>query len=635
MESKPTQAESIKVACRCGKRFGFPKTHLGRALTCPACGASLRAVAHGDGTDARNARAVLVILEGPRRTDELIFLAGRGPIDVGKRPDTDLVLPGSRVSRLHCRIARTVDGWRAEDCQSTNGLYVNGERVDHRDLEDGDVIRVGEYHLRYTALARGQQPPTTKTLTTKPTAPADEQQRDDPFTDPQGPPLGDLAGADEPNASPFSRLAAQEDDAEAVITMAEPEPITQTENGDEEEEEDERPICPGCQKELKPKAKICTDCGIDVRTGRSLITSQDTHLNTIYATSESIISIVSWIFWIGVYPIASEAFGTHKPHTIRAIALVTVLTSLTFLGYSCHPSTDMSRLKNYMLWAGDDDPEPDTLLYFYLATNYGDSAAFFENVKQLEQADVSDAELDELLVDPNEPGRSRPATSSLSRNEKVCLLAHRSLPPEKQYPGTYQPSQLVTHAFLHGGILHLVGNMIFLMVLGSRVNALIGNVLTLVIYPLLAVGAALVQIAFWGDQPPTPMVGASGAIMGLAGMYLVFFPVNDVHMAAWIRWGLIGGFSLSLKMWSVRGFWVVLFYIGFDAAYTLLGVEDEVARWAHLGGFGVGMALALFLLVTRLVNTRGGDLLSALLGRHAWALVGRPRPDPGPLQRLP
>src|ERR1051325_1659691 len=87
--------------------------------------------------------------------------------------------------------------------------------------------------------------------------------------------------------------------------------------------------------------------------------------------------------------------------------------------------------------------------------------------------------------------------------------------------GEFQPHQLITHAFLHGGITHLVGNLIFLIVLGPRVNALIGNILTLILYPLLAVLAATFHMVAMQHEPSHPMVGASGAIMGLAGLYLV------------------------------------------------------------------------------------------------------------------
>jgi membrane associated rhomboid family serine protease len=120
------------------------------------------------------------------------------------------------------------------------------------------------------------------------------------------------------------------------------------------------------------------------------------------------------------------------------------------------------------------------------------------------------------------------------------------------------------------------------------------------------------------------MLGASGAIMGLAGMYFVLFPAYRVHVAIWLRLGLMTGFRLAWKLFAIRGFWVVLFYIAFDVLATALGAEDGVAHWAHLGGFIAGMAIALVLILTRLVNAYGGDILSVALGRYAWPLLGRP-----------
>lgn len=79
-----------------------------------------------------------------------------------------------------------------------------------------------------------------------------------------------------------------------------------------------------------------------------------------------------------------------------------------------------------------------------------------------------------------------------------------------------------------------------------------------------------------------------------------------------------------MTIFTVRGFWVVLFYIAFDVAFTIIGAEDGVAHWAHLGGFIVGIAVGVILLLARLVNARGGDLISVILGRRAWALLGRP-----------
>jgi hypothetical protein len=95
-------------------------------------------------------------------------------------------------------------------------------------------------------------------------------------------------------------------------------------------------------------------------------------------------------------------------------------------------------------------------------------------------------------------------------------------------------------------------------------------------------------------------------------------------MAFWYRLGLMFRFELKMKLFAIRGLWVVLFYILFDVIYTIFGIEDNVAHWAHLGGFILGVVLGLLLLITRLVNCRSGDILSGIFGRYAWPLVGRP-----------
>jgi membrane associated rhomboid family serine protease len=75
----------------------------------------------------------------------------------------------------------------------------------------------------------------------------------------------------------------------------------------------------------------------------------------------------------------------------------------------------------------------------------------------------------------------------------------------------------------------------------------------------------------------------------------------------------------------MRGFWLLVLWIGLnDVLPMLLGFRDHTAHWAHVGGFVSGMLLALVLLLTRQVNARGGDLISVLLGKRAWSLVGKP-----------
>jgi membrane associated rhomboid family serine protease len=339
--------------------------------------------------------------------------------------------------------------------------------------------------------------------------------------------------------------------------------------------------CPSCHKQFPGSAKICVDCGIDLRTGRALLTTQDDNLDRIYTYAENVIRWISWLIMMGVYPIASEAFGLRKPWVTRGIAAVTILVSAWFMVafiYNPHPSPSLAGL---MLWGGHESPRP---------------------AAQPASAPASGASADDAADDESDEG---PAFI------------------DPQY-ARFHVHQLFTHLLLHVDPLHLAGNLLFLMVLGARVNALIGNLLTLVLYPVLGLAAALAQGASTAGEPPHPCLGASGAVMGLAGMYLILFPIHKVHMAFWWRWGFIGGFHLHLKLFVVRGFWVVLFFIAFDVLYTVLRVETGVAHWAHIGGFLAGVSIALLLLFTRLINARGGDILTALLKHRAWALIGHP-----------
>lgn len=393
------------------------------------------------------------------------------------------------------------------------------------------------------------------------------------------PPATTAAGSD---SDLLSELEFAEQTAQAVAPAPRAAPTRQPQTGG--------PTCPSCQQSLPPDAKICVQCGISLETGRSIIITQDEKLDEIYAAAERTIALISWVIWSGIYPIASEAFGTCKPYVTRGIALVTIVASLAFLPHVYTEGEVMPNAKNLMLWGGD----PDFSVEDYLE-------------QQRREWRSEHPELPELII------------------EETFAAGQVILEARLADAGEYRPTQLITHALLHDGILHLAVNLLFLMVLGARVNALVGNLWTLVLYILFAAVAGLAHRAASADEFPFPMLGASGAVMGMAGMYLVLFPAHKVHMVFWWRWPLLFLCHLSARFFALRGFWVVLFYIAFDVLYTVFGLEDEVAHWAHLGGFIAGMAVAIVLLVTRLVNARGGDLFSVVLGRHAWALIGRPR----------
>lgn len=190
--------------------------------------------------------------------------------------------------------------------------------------------------------------------------------------------------------------------------------------------------------------------------------------------------------------------------------------------------------------------------------------------------------------------------------------------------GTFHSWQLITYAFLHESLLMLIVNVAFLLVLGSRVNALIGNLRTGILYPCLVLIMGLVYLRVGLHRPMHAISGAAGPVMGLAGVYLVLFPVHRVHMTAWVRTGPSTGFRLAHNVFAVGGIWVVVIYMAVDALMTLLDDPYHATAWAHYLGLPVGIIAGLVLLLARQADARGADLISVVLGRRAWVLLGRP-----------
>ena len=157
---------------------------------------------------------------------------------------------------------------------------------------------------------------------------------------------------------------------------------------------------------------------------------------------------------------------------------------------------------------------------------------------------------------------------------------------------------LVTSMFLHGGLLHLAGNMLYLWIFGNNVEDALGHGRFLVFYLGAGILAALAHV--WMDPASeVPMIGASGAISGVLGAYLLLYPRAEVAVLIPI------GFILQLVrlpavvvlvLWFVFQFLSNLFAAGQDGA--------GVAWMAHIGGFVVGMAL-LFLFKPRTVPLFG------------------------------
>jgi membrane associated rhomboid family serine protease len=139
--------------------------------------------------------------------------------------------------------------------------------------------------------------------------------------------------------------------------------------------------------------------------------------------------------------------------------------------------------------------------------------------------------------------------------------------------------------FLHGGWLHLIGNMWFLWVFGNNVEDSMGHLRYVAFYLLCGLGAAAVQ-SFLDPASPIPMVGASGAISGVMGAYVLLYPRVQVHMLVVL---VVFITRIRVPAFLMLGYWFLLQLLGGAAPAGSEG--GGVAFWAHVGGFLAGAAL--------------------------------------------
>ncbi len=145
---------------------------------------------------------------------------------------------------------------------------------------------------------------------------------------------------------------------------------------------------------------------------------------------------------------------------------------------------------------------------------------------------------------------------------------------------------LLTSMFLHGGYMHLASNMLFLWIFGDNMEDSFGHIQFLGFYLLAGFAASFVQIAS-DTASYIPTVGASGAIAGVLGGYLLLFPKAKVDVILII---IIFFKIFTLRAWIVLGVWFGLQV--FNSLGTV-GSEGGVAYWAHTGGFIAGVLLTL------------------------------------------
>jgi len=159
-----------------------------------------------------------------------------------------------------------------------------------------------------------------------------------------------------------------------------------------------------------------------------------------------------------------------------------------------------------------------------------------------------------------------------------------------EFSGGFSPGgvmDIFTSMFMHGSLLHIGGNMLYLWIFGDNVEDSMGHLKYLIFYLIGGVGAAMAHI-FFNPNSVVPTVGASGAIAAVLGAYLVLYPRSRVLTL--IPLGIFFRFT-TVPAIIVLGMWFVLQL--FNGMFTLGGPDaGGVAFWAHIGGFVVGMILA-------------------------------------------
>jgi membrane associated rhomboid family serine protease len=197
------------------------------------------------------------------------------------------------------------------------------------------------------------------------------------------------------------------------------------------------------------------------------------------------------------------------------------------------------------------------------------------------------------------PGTSVPLTPSLACVVEAAPAYHT----------------VFTSMFMHGGWFHILSNMWFLWIFGNNVEDSMGHVRFAVFYLLCGLVAAGLQVAS-NPGSAVPMVGASGAIGGVMGAYVLLYPRVNVHLFLWFGFFFT---TVAVPAYFMLGYWLLIQLVG---GLGSLGSEGGgVAFWAHVGGFAAGAALIPLFKSPKLLRRhpyhgwRGGS------AGHGWSRV--------------
>lgn len=154
-------------------------------------------------------------------------------------------------------------------------------------------------------------------------------------------------------------------------------------------------------------------------------------------------------------------------------------------------------------------------------------------------------------------------------------------------PDRFHFANVLTSMFLHGGWVHVLGNMWFLWIFGDNIEDILGHGKYLLFYLLCGVGAAMTQVYFSPDSR-VPMVGASGAIAGVMGAYMVKFPYSRISTLIFLAFFIT---TVEVPAWVMLIYWFFIQLIsGVGSGYSQVS-QGGTAFLAHVGGFVAGIGL--------------------------------------------
>jgi membrane associated rhomboid family serine protease len=153
-------------------------------------------------------------------------------------------------------------------------------------------------------------------------------------------------------------------------------------------------------------------------------------------------------------------------------------------------------------------------------------------------------------------------------------------------PDHFRFSNVITSMFLHGGWMHVLGNMWFLWIFGDNIEDILGHVKYLVFYLMCGIAAALTQV-FFNSFSRVPMVGASGAIAGVMGAYMIKFPHSRIRTLIFL---FIFFTMIDVPAWIMLIYWFGLQFVGgFESLASAQVAQGGTAFFAHVGGFVAGI----------------------------------------------